>query len=85
MRAPGFVFLAVVEAYLASLETVSEFHDDPAGAAALTPDPKDDYLIALAVATGTDLLISGDKHLADLADPPVPVLRPRQFLHRLEA
>ena len=51
----------------------------------LSPDPDDDYLIALARAAGADYLVSGDRHLLDLADPDPPVLTPRQFLDLLGA
>jgi predicted nucleic acid-binding protein len=45
---------------------------------------KDDYLVALAVVAQADALISGDRDLTDLQDPPVPVLTPRTFLVRLD-
>ncbi len=44
-------------------------------------DPDDDYLIALAAAQRA-ILVSGDKHLLDLASE-IPVLSPRQFLELL--
>ena len=31
-----------------------------------TPDPDDDYLVALATASGAGLIVSGDRHLLDL-------------------
>ena len=34
--------------------------DDPPPVPGATPDPKDDYLVALAVACGADVLVSGD-------------------------
>ena len=55
---------------------------DPGGP--ITRDPDDDYLVALARATGS-VLVSGDRDLleADVAD--VEILRPRDFLQRLES
>jgi uncharacterized protein len=44
-------------------------------------DPGDDYLIALA-ASRQAILVSGDKHLLDLADR-IPVLEPALFLNHL--
>lgn len=44
-------------------------------------DPGDDYLIALA-ASRQSILVSGDKHLLNLADR-VPVLEPARFRERL--
>lgn len=44
-------------------------------------DPKDDYLVALAIESGADYLVSGDPHLMgpSLGQGTVPVLTPRQF------
>jgi putative PIN family toxin of toxin-antitoxin system len=47
-----------------------------------SPDPGDDYLIALA-ASRQAMLVSGDKHLLDLADR-IPVLTPAAFVNRLD-
>jgi uncharacterized protein len=44
-------------------------------------DPGDDYRIALA-ASRPSILVSGDKHLLDLADR-IPVLDPARFRERL--
>jgi hypothetical protein len=57
---------------------------DPDEAAAVTPDPDDDYLVALAFAAGADVIVSGDAHLTELEKPPTPVVTPRQFIDRLE-
>lgn len=46
----------------------------------LTPDRKDDYLVALARASGAHFLVSGDTHLTDLKNPSPTVLSPREFL-----
>lgn len=59
--------------------------EDPPALAGLSPDPDDDYLIALARAANADYLVSGDRHLLDLADPDPPVLTPREFLELLGA
>ena len=45
-------------------------------------DPDDDYVVALAVAAGADLIVPGDAHLTGLVDPPIPVLTPREFMER---
>lgn len=49
----------------------------------LTPDPKDDYLIALAQASGAHYLVAGDPHLTRLENPRPPILTPRDFLEIL--
>lgn len=54
--------------------------DDPAPTPGLTPDPDDDYLVALARASGARVLVSGDRHLLGIDDPRPPILTPRQLL-----
>ena len=54
----------------------------------LSVDPKDDYLVALAVASGVSYLVSGDPHLLDLETSATGgistlVLTPREFLEQL--
>jgi putative PIN family toxin of toxin-antitoxin system len=55
--------------------------DDAAEPPVRSADPGDDYLIALA-ASRQAILVSGDKHLLDLADR-IPVLDPAAFLSHL--
>ncbi len=59
--------------------------DDPPEQPAVSPDPDDDYLVALARAASADYLVSGDRHLLDLDDVHPPVLTPRRFLELLNA
>jgi uncharacterized protein len=70
--------------FIAGLQESAVIIDDPPEPAALTADPDDDYLIALARAGGADYLVSGDRHLTGLTDPEPPVLTPRQFLALLD-
>jgi uncharacterized protein len=56
---------------------------DPPAPAGLSPDPDDDYLIALARTAGADYLVSGDRHLTELVDPSPPILAPREFVDTL--
>jgi putative PIN family toxin of toxin-antitoxin system len=73
-------------AYVALLRRLATIVPDPSPlSVALTPDPGDDYLVALARASGAKMLVSGDAHLCDLVDPVPPVLRPRAFLDRIDA
>ncbi len=71
-------------AYLAGLGHDALLIEDPPPIPGLTPDPDDDYLVALARAAGADYLVSGDRHLLELTDPEPPVLTPREFLVLLE-
>jgi putative PIN family toxin of toxin-antitoxin system len=79
-----YVTAAEVRELIADLAAVAIVIPDPPDPAAVTRDPNDDYLVALAVAAGADALISGDRDLTDLADQPVPVLTPRAFIDRLD-
>lgn len=63
----------------------TEVIDDPPPLTGLTADPDDDYLIVLARAARADYLVSGDRHLLEVADPVPPILTPRQFLDLLDA
>jgi uncharacterized protein len=54
--------------------------DDPSTRSDLTPDPGDDYLVALAQKADAQYIVSGDAHLTELADPSPPVLTPLEFL-----
>jgi putative PIN family toxin of toxin-antitoxin system len=48
-------------------------------------DPDDDYLIALALASEADLIISGDRDLLELEGEDLPrIVRPAEFLSSLE-
>jgi uncharacterized protein len=66
------------------LRLTASVKPDPQPAPGLTPDPKDDYIVALAREAGADCVVSGDAHLIDLPDPRPPVLRPRALLEILE-
>jgi len=57
--------------------------ENPVIAAAVSRDPDDDYLIALAQATNVDHLVSGDKDLTSLATVVPRVLSPAAFLDLL--
>lgn len=76
---------AEARAYASALRRQAIMVDDPADAEpGLTPDPGDDYLVALARAARADVLVSGDPHLTALTDARPPVLTPKAFLNSLE-
>ena len=75
-----WVSTATAANFIDGLTEDADVIDDPPAQPGLSPDPDDDYLIALARAAQADYLVSGDRHLLDLADPDPPVLTPRQFL-----
>jgi len=72
-------------AYVTALAAGAVVLADPATVPALCRDPDDDYLLALAVAGRAYVVVSGDRDLTELADPPVQILTPRAFIDRLEA
>jgi len=77
---------AAVSAYLFErLPSFASTAEDPEHFPARVPaDPKDDYVVALAVNAAADLIVSGDGHLLDLEDESLPeILRPADFLSRL--
>lgn len=59
--------------------------DDPADVPAVTPDPDDDYLVALARREQVDALVSGDGDLTQMHDLQPPVLSPAEALAFLDA
>jgi len=66
--------------FVAELARSATVVADPPAPSSLSPDPADDYLIALAQAAGAAYLVSGDRHLTGLVDPSPPILPPRDFL-----
>lgn len=80
-----FVTTALASAFIDGLATDAVIVQDPPEPPDLSPDPDDDYLIALARTASADYLVSGDRHLLDLTDPDPPVLAPRQFLDVLDS
>lgn len=69
------------EVFIASLRNYGELAPDIESPMAVTRDPKDDYLVALAAAQGA-LIISSDKDLLHAGLTP-PALTPREFLNLL--
>jgi uncharacterized protein len=59
-----------------------EIETDPEDPSSHTRDVKDDYLVALAIQTGADAIVSGDQDLV-AATVPISVWQPREALARL--
>jgi putative PIN family toxin of toxin-antitoxin system len=70
-------------AYVAALRDRATMVEDAAPGPARTADADDDYLIALAQAHGVDAVVSGDRHLLDVASSELQVLTPRELADRL--
>ena len=58
--------------------------DAPAPHPAVCRDPRDDYLVALALKTQADAIVTGDRDLLELVNPPVAVLTPRALIDRVD-
>ncbi len=69
-----------IDALLTGLVEDAVLVNDPSRQPGLTPDPGDDYLVALAQKVDAQCIVSGDTHLTQLADPSPPVFTPREFL-----
>jgi putative PIN family toxin of toxin-antitoxin system len=72
------------DAYVTALAQGALRFQDPVDPPAVTSDPDDGYLIALALGSGASAIVSGDAHLTQLARAAPPVLTPREPLDRLE-
>jgi putative PIN family toxin of toxin-antitoxin system len=70
--------------YVAVLRKAATVVPDPEPEAGLTPDPGDDYLVALAREARADYLVSGDPHLTTLKNARPPIVTPRRLLDLLE-
>jgi putative PIN family toxin of toxin-antitoxin system len=79
----SYVTAQEIRAYVALLRRLASLQPDPEIVAGLTPDPGDDYLVAIARAAKAHFLVSGDPHLTELRQAQPPVLTPRAFLRRL--
>jgi uncharacterized protein len=81
-----FITTVLAVAFIDGLATDATILTDPPEPPRVSPDPDDDYLIALARATAADYLVSGDRHLLDLTDPrparphPTPIPRPARHV-----
>ena len=69
----------------ALLESDATHHPDPEVTVALTEDPKDDYLAALAETAGAEYLVTGDRTLGRWTSRTVAVVTPRDFLERIQS
>lgn len=80
----NYVGLREVSQYLGLLRRFANIAPDVELTQKLSPDPDDDYLLALAASQSASCLVSGDTHLTDLEQTLIAVLTPRAFLRELE-
>jgi putative PIN family toxin of toxin-antitoxin system len=72
-------------AFAVALRRVGRFQPDPDVERGVTPDPDDDYLVALARAAGAHAIVSGDRRLVELKDVTPRIVTPARFLNWLRA
>lgn len=65
------------------LRALATEHPDPEVGALRTRDPNDDYLLALAMATGADSVVAGDRDLLEAQQTVVAVWTPRELADRV--
>jgi putative PIN family toxin of toxin-antitoxin system len=75
--------VARVRTLVRALEAGAIALEDPNDPPAVTRDPEDDYLVALARAASAHFIVSGDRDLLE-ADVRPPVLTPRELLRLLQ-
>lgn len=57
----------------------AQLETDPPNPPRVSRDPRDDYLVALALSAGADAVVTGDADLLDISDPPVSIMGLRSF------
>ncbi len=76
-----------IERYLVDLSSIAELVTDlPDCTGAVPNDPKDDVIVATAMAANADYLVAGDhRHLIKLGKyDGIPIITPRRFLEIIE-
>jgi len=72
------------ERFIDWLRRVAITVPDPGVIRAISPDPDDDYLIALALIGRAEVIVSGDAHLLGLTDSKPRTLSPAAFATLVE-
>ena len=74
---------AIAAAFIAELSRLAEWRGELADPPHLCRDPDDDYLVALAVASLAEVVVSGDQDLLALQNPGIEIITPRELLDRV--
>ncbi|MDO8847555.1 MAG: putative toxin-antitoxin system toxin component, PIN family [Coriobacteriia bacterium] len=75
---------ATAQEFVAWLERIAVVVPDPEAVARISPDPDDDYLIALTRIGRAQAIVSGDAHLLGIAGLEPRALSPAQFAALVE-
>ena len=77
---------ADIEGHLAVLREFAEIAHGHLTLHVIVDDPKDNHVLAAAVETGVDYIVSGDHHLLDLGEySGIRIVAPRVFLTILQS
>jgi len=68
--------------FVGALRAGASMLSDAPGTGAITRDPKDDYLVALAVAGRAEAIVTGDRDLLDHDGLVPPAITPREACER---
>lgn len=72
------------ERFIALLHAAATFVEPLESVIAVEPDPDDDKFVALALASGAGVIISGDSHLLNLeAFQDIQIIGPAQFIEMM--
>ncbi|HEY7216616.1 MAG TPA: putative toxin-antitoxin system toxin component, PIN family [Thermoanaerobaculia bacterium] len=84
LRYPKFHFSeSEILEYLTILREVADIVKPDFQVAIVQDDPDDNRVLECALAGGAEVIVSGDRHLLDLAEfEKIPILQPRVFLDR---
>ena len=69
-----------IAAFMVLLRDDSEVVEDPVEPSRVSRDPDDDYVVALAVQSGVEALVTGDLDLLEVDAPPVLIVAPKDAL-----
>jgi putative PIN family toxin of toxin-antitoxin system len=75
---------AEAEEFVGAVAGAADVEPDPTVVAPVSRDPDDDYLVALAAASGAGVLVTGDADLLEVETPDVRIVPPAAFLDELE-
>jgi putative PIN family toxin of toxin-antitoxin system len=85
-RMRRYLSLEEAERFVGDLASLTALHADaPLPHPAVCRDPADDYLLALAAASGVEAIVSGDLDLLSLEQTDPVVVTPRALLERMAA
>jgi putative PIN family toxin of toxin-antitoxin system len=74
---------STVETFIDELHDIAVMIDPPFQTSIKVRDPDDIPILAAAIKSSADVLVTGDKDLLELTNPPIRILRPRELYDEL--